>query len=196
MTAGALDGVRVVDDTCTIGGRTATMLLADHGAEVLRLGAPPGTLGPAELTLDRNKVLLAPPGRGAMAELRRLIAAQQLTTMVGGLDVERVFSPAKSLHAGPNFRMYRGSDGRWFYLAALSGSFFIRALESIDRLDVLLLPGVDGEFSNVLIPEIGRQVGAELEQVFASRPSAAWLGGLPAADLPGAPVGRRGEALV
>jgi crotonobetainyl-CoA:carnitine CoA-transferase CaiB-like acyl-CoA transferase len=312
MTAGALDDVRVVDDTCTIGGRTATMLLADHGAEVLRLGAPPGTLGPAELTLDRNKVLLAPPGRGAMAELRRLIAAadvyvadappgdlerrgldattllsrlprlvhawlppygtcgrwsqlppdplllaavagpsdhypstqgqpvapvipalaytqgalgaaatlaalvarqsrgtgrgvavsglhavaaQQLTTMVGGLDVERVFSPAKSLHAGPNFRMYRGSDGRWFYLAALSGSFFIRALESIDRLDVLLLPGVDGEFSNVLIPEIGRQVGAELEQVFASRPSADWLEVLRAADVPVAPVCSRDEWL-
>jgi crotonobetainyl-CoA:carnitine CoA-transferase CaiB-like acyl-CoA transferase len=95
----------------------------------------------------------------------------------------------------PNYRCYRGSDGRWLFLAALTPDFFFSALEVIDRMDILVRGDVAGEFMNLLRPDVGAAVGAELAESFARRPRDAWLRLLADAGIPAAPVATRAEWL-
>jgi crotonobetainyl-CoA:carnitine CoA-transferase CaiB-like acyl-CoA transferase len=121
------------------------------------------------------------------------IAAAQGTMMVEGLDVDRIYAVGKILGGAPNFRTYRAGDGLWLYLAALTPDFFFRALDVLGRMDVLVRSDVAGEFTNILVPETGQAVGAELAAVFAERPRAEWLRVLADAGVPAAPVSRRDD---
>lgn len=130
-------------------------------------------------------------GRAVTVTGLHAMAAAQGTMMMEGLDVDRIFSAGKILGGAPNFRTYRAADGRWLYLAALTPDFFFRALDVLGRMDVLVRPDVAGEFTNILLPDTGRAIGAELASVFAERPCADWLRLLAEAGVPAAPVSRR-----
>jgi crotonobetainyl-CoA:carnitine CoA-transferase CaiB-like acyl-CoA transferase len=88
-------------------------------------------------------------GHGRALEVSGLHASAAClgTMMTEGLDVERLFSPGSRLPGSPNFRTYRCADGRFLHLAALTADFFLRALDVLDRMDVLVLPEVYGEFA-------------------------------------------------
>jgi crotonobetainyl-CoA:carnitine CoA-transferase CaiB-like acyl-CoA transferase len=117
------------------------------------------------------------------------------TLAVEGIDAEQVIAGDGRVGGRPAFRTYRCGDGRYLHLSALTVEFFLPALTALDRLDVMLQPGVDGEFTNTLRPEIGRAVGAELERTFAERPRDEWLAILAEAGVPSAPVLPREEWL-
>src|SRR5688572_31433696 len=68
MAGGPLEGIRIVDLTSVVVGPLATQILADHGAEVIKVESPAGDLGrtigglgvtpgmgPKFLHLNRNK---------------------------------------------------------------------------------------------------------------------------------------------
>jgi crotonobetainyl-CoA:carnitine CoA-transferase CaiB-like acyl-CoA transferase len=76
MSEGILDGVRIVDFSCGIAGRVAAMLLAECGADVVRVesGKPDDT--PGRLTWDRSKrsAAIDVGDSAGAAALRRLLA--------------------------------------------------------------------------------------------------------------------------
>jgi len=122
-------------------------------------------------------------------------AASQAAMMLAAEDGTSILSAGKRAPGAPNYRCYRGSDGRWLFLAALTPGFFFRALEVLDRMDILVREDVAGEFMNLLRPAVGEAVGAELAESFAARPRDAWLGLLADAGIPSAPVATREEWL-
>src|SRR3984957_12427966 len=76
LAAGPFAGVRVLELTQGIAGRTAGMLLADLGADVVRASddRPDADRDPGGLCWDRGK-LLTPLHGTSTSELRRLAAA-------------------------------------------------------------------------------------------------------------------------
>jgi crotonobetainyl-CoA:carnitine CoA-transferase CaiB-like acyl-CoA transferase len=110
-----------------------------------------------------------------------------------GID-RKVFRSGRSGRTQPNWRIYEGCDGRWFFLAALTPRLFFAALTAIDRLDIMVLPGVDGEFSNLNDEDQGGRVAASaLAEHFRTAPAQQWLDILRAADVPCAPAQSRAE---
>jgi crotonobetainyl-CoA:carnitine CoA-transferase CaiB-like acyl-CoA transferase len=85
--AGALEGVRILDLATMVAGPVATMMLADQGADVIKVESPTGDLmrhfsrgrngiNPAFLSCNRNKRSIAVDLKSAdgLAIVRRLIA--------------------------------------------------------------------------------------------------------------------------
>ncbi|MDD2858971.1 MAG: CoA transferase, partial [Candidatus Nanopelagicales bacterium] len=94
----------------------------------------------------------------------------------------------------PNFRSYLGSDGQWFYLAALTPDLVLRTLDALDRLDLLALPEVEGDFYKLMTSrEALAKVNAALEEHFATKPSTHWIQLLSDHGLAAAPVTSRQE---
>jgi crotonobetainyl-CoA:carnitine CoA-transferase CaiB-like acyl-CoA transferase len=135
------------------------------------------------------------PGRCVTVSGLHAIAATQASMMMTAEDGTAILSAGKRAPGAPNYRSYRGSDGQWLYLAALTPGFFFRALEVLDRMDILVREDVAGEFMNLLRPDVGAAVGAELAETFATRPRAVWLRLLADAGIPAAPVTTREEWL-
>ena len=90
--AGALGGVRILDLTSVVFGPYASQILADYGADVIKIEAPSGDstrrTGPSQepglaaifLGLNRNK-------RSIVLDLKQAAARQALLTMVDQADV-------------------------------------------------------------------------------------------------------------
>jgi crotonobetainyl-CoA:carnitine CoA-transferase CaiB-like acyl-CoA transferase len=135
------------------------------------------------------------PGRRVIVSGLHAIGASQASMMMTAEDGTTILSAGKRAPGAPNYRSYRGSDGRWLYLAALTPDFFFRALEVLDRMDILVREDVAGEFMNLLRPAVGAAVGAELAESFATRPRDAWLRLLADAGIPAAPVATREQWL-
>jgi crotonobetainyl-CoA:carnitine CoA-transferase CaiB-like acyl-CoA transferase len=113
MSGGALDGIRVIDLTTVVVGPTATLYLADYGADVIKVEAPPGdllrTLGgksaSGELSgkfmhFNRNKrsiVLDLKQKQGLAALYRLLNTADVFIANVRPAALERLGLGAESL---------------------------------------------------------------------------------------------------
>ena len=129
-------------------------------------------------------------------ELHMVAEAATLNTLVNrSVDGPPVISPGKLLPGAPNFRLYQAGDGRWMFLAALSPDLFIKALDVLDRLDIFAHPDIAGEFLNVLKPEVGATVGAELDATFRTASVEEWLERFATAGVPASPVGDPAEWL-
>ena len=306
----AFDGLRVLDFSCGIAGPMACMLLADLGAEVIKVETPPGDplrSQPGYLCWNRNKLrveldletaaglqraseLLAsadvavfgdppaglearsicaqqpallyatlppyghtpsgvdmPPDHALLAALsgaafqqfswedvpvylvtpqlsyaHALVAAVALAAgvferartglgqllTVSGLDGVAAASSGSMLHAdglperprsrgtrggAPNYRLYCCADGGWLFLGTLIFAHFVKALEAMDLLDVMIMEGVDGEFANVMKPGVAGRVAARLEARFAEKDREEWLRILHEHGVPRGPVGSRTE---
>ncbi|OZI71562.1 CaiB/BaiF CoA transferase family protein [Bordetella genomosp. 12] len=88
MSGGMLEGIRIIDLTSVVVGPLATQILADHGADVIKVESPAGDIGrslsgkgrspgmaPKYLHLNRNKrsICLDLKHAEGLAALRRLI---------------------------------------------------------------------------------------------------------------------------
>ena len=93
MAGGPLEGVRVVDLTSVVVGPLATQILADHGAEIVKVESPAGDLGrtigglgvtpgmgPKFLHLNRNK-------RSLVLDLKQPAGHEALMRLIARADV-------------------------------------------------------------------------------------------------------------
>jgi crotonobetainyl-CoA:carnitine CoA-transferase CaiB-like acyl-CoA transferase len=93
MSGGPLEGVRIVDLSSVVVGPLATQILADHGAEVIKVESPAGDLGrtigglgitpgmgPKFLHLNRNK-------RSLVLDLKKPAGHAALLKLIGRADV-------------------------------------------------------------------------------------------------------------
>lgn len=137
----------------------------------------------------------APAGRGHAVVVSGLAAASaQLGMMTQVGHDQPVVKGYRSGRSVPYWRIYQAADDRWLFLAALVPEIFFRALDAMDRMDVLVLPGVDGDWNKIQIFEHGgRIVAEELEAEFRKRPMREWLELFAAADVPCAPISIRSE---
>ncbi|MGW6360284.1 CoA transferase [Streptomyces sp. NPDC055092] len=130
-------------------------------------------------------------GRGIVITGLHAAVALQATVLV---DAPNLLRPKQSGGGNvPSFRLYQCSDGRWIYLAALTQPLFVTALTVMDLVDVLVLPGVEGDMYNLLKPEIGDPVEERLRARFQERPRAEWIRLLTEAGVPNAPAQTRDE---
>ncbi|HET7409661.1 MAG TPA: CoA transferase [Paracoccaceae bacterium] len=67
------------------------------------------------------------------------------------------------------------------------------ALDTIERLDLLTMEGIDGEFANLLTPPGNGIARDTLDAHFRTRPRAEWLELLDGAGVPCGPVGKRDD---
>ncbi|MEP6870685.1 MAG: CoA transferase [Anaerolineaceae bacterium] len=104
-----------------------------------------------------------------------------------------VIAPARRGSRGGlvNYRLYQCSDGEWLFLGTLTPAFFFRAIDVMGLMDLIMLDGVDGEYTKLLLPP-NDQVAIEwLDRRFAERPRVEWLGMFKDAGVPSGPVGDR-----
>jgi crotonobetainyl-CoA:carnitine CoA-transferase CaiB-like acyl-CoA transferase len=134
-------------------------------------------------------------GVGQVVTVTGLHAASLMLATVTGqsLDQPMAYSAPRDVRGSASFRLYRCSDGRSFFLGALVPTIFLTALDAIDMLEVMVLPGMDGEFMNLYVGDNGMRVALALEARFAAQPIAHWLEVFDAAGVPAAAVQTRDE---
>ncbi len=104
-----------------------------------------------------------------------------------------VMTPARRGARGGlvNYRLYQCSDGKWLFLGTLTPAFFFKAIDVMGLMDLIMLEGVDGEYTKLLLPP-NDQIAIEwLDRRFADLPRAEWLEMFRSADVPSGPVGDR-----
>ncbi|SIT02773.1 Crotonobetainyl-CoA:carnitine CoA-transferase CaiB [Achromobacter sp. MFA1 R4] len=157
--AAALDGVRILDLTSVVFGPYASQILADYGADVIKVEAPGGDstrrTGPSQeaglsaifLGLNRNK-------RSIVLDLKQPAARQALLTMVDQADVlMHSMRPAKMAALGLDPATLCARNPRLVY-AGLYGFGAGGAYDGRPAYDDII-QGLSG-----LADLVGRQTGA------------------------------------
>ena len=85
----------------------------------------------------------------------------------------------------PTYRLYRGSDGEWFFVAVGNQAFWVKLCAAMDMGEL----ADDPRFASWLLRLDNREILLPLlEKRFAEQPRAHWLATLAAHDIPAAPV--------
>ncbi len=115
--SGACDGLRVIDFSTWMAGPLATMLLADNGADVLKVEPPDGDPArdlPAFQTWNRGK-------RSAVLDLKTDAGRERALRLIAGADVVVVsFRPGVAERLGVGYAQVRDVNPRAVY-ASITG---------------------------------------------------------------------------
>ena len=132
-------------------------------------------------------------GRSAVITGLHAVGAMQAAVTV---DAPGISSPGMrkvGMASLANYAPYRCSDGQWLFLGALTEAFFLTALDVIDLMEVMVMPGVEGSYANILRAEVSAAVLPRMRERFAERDRSSWLEALDRAGVPVAPVSSREE---
>ncbi len=121
------------------------------------------------------------------------VAAASSASLLRGPEALQQQRRSGTRGGSPNYRLYACADGQWLFLGTLLFEHFVKALEALELLDILVMDGVEGELANVMKPEMSGAVSARLEARFAEKNRAEWLRSLREHGVPHAPVGDRAD---
>ncbi len=169
--SGPLHGIKVIDLTTVLAGPTATQVLADYGADVIKVESPDGDLmraaGPARnkgmghvyLNTNRNK-------RSIVLDLKKPEAVAALLQLVRSADVLAYNIRTKSMERlGLGFEVVRAANPRIIYAGALG--FSQRGPYAARPAYDDLIQGMSG------VPWLSQRAGADVPRyaptVFADR---------------------------
>jgi len=132
--------------------------------------------------------------RTGVAQAASTSGLQSVAAMLAAVMAD---APRKAAGGGsgglPHYRMYQCGDGEWLFLGALAQPFFLRALEVLELMDVMVMPGVDGQWLNLQLADVAPTVIERLAARFQERSRDEWLKVLYEADVPCAPLSTRDE---
>lgn len=135
-------------------------------------------------------------GRAVTVSGLHAVAAMNATIMVDLPGTVRPFGgPKAAVTGGPNFRMYQCRDGTWLFIAALTPSFFEKALDAMGLGSLMGLPGIDGDFGRLRNPELQPLVAGPVEARIREKARSDWLAIFNQAGVPNAPIEPREEWL-
>jgi crotonobetainyl-CoA:carnitine CoA-transferase CaiB-like acyl-CoA transferase len=90
----------------------------------------------------------------------------------------------------PTYGIYRTADG-WLFVGALTQAFWVKLMTTLDRVDLLVEPRLQGNPLTFGTPEVKELVRTALAPIFAARSNAEWVRVLREADIPCGAVGTR-----
>ena len=93
----------------------------------------------------------------------------------------------------PAYRLYQGSDGRWFYLGCVSAEFYHKMLIAIGHAELLADERLGDTPLGQNTPEAQALLTPLLESLFLTRPRDHWVEHFRVADVPAQPVQTRDE---
>lgn len=160
------------------------------GAPV-RIGTPYPDFGAAALLAFSISAALLHrerTGEGQRIELSLLAGTIFSSIPRDGETLRTGAAPPRLGSAHPTFvpyRNYKGGDGSFFFLACFTEKFWQALCKGVNRPDL----AADERFAtNVARCANRAALDAELEAIFASRPTAEWLDILGKANVPAAPI--------
>ncbi|MDA0302530.1 MAG: CoA transferase, partial [Chloroflexi bacterium] len=169
----------------------------DPACVVLPLGAY-GTSLLAAIALAAGLRARTRWGIGQMLEVSGLAGslALQLGSLVATRDIPvraKLPSPRGGRGNTPAYRMYAGSDGRFFYLGCATTDFYMKMMNAIGREDLLADERLGTNPLGHNTPIAEEVLGPVLEQLFRTEPRDYWTSFFREADVPAQPVQTRDE---
>ncbi len=141
----------------------------------------------AALGITAALVARAATGRGQRVDTSGLAGAMllQCGTYVRGPGHEGSLASQAHDPRGvfPTYGLYATADG-WIFVGALTEAFWTKLAGLIDRSDLLAAPDFAGSPLGFGKPAARVRLRAELEPIFAARPTAEWLRRFEEADVP------------
>ncbi|MXY79151.1 MAG: CoA transferase, partial [Chloroflexi bacterium] len=184
------------------GGESAAMIEAGTGVAMGQLSFEPVPVDlVAPFVLYSQAVWGATAAVAALAEREASGAGQ--TVGVGGLHgmLQAMpyslvlipgarFEPRASGPGGPvpHYRLYECSDGRWFFLAALTPAFLLPVLDLLGLMHVLADERLEGDPMAMGLPQNVAWAIGLLREAFLQRPRDEWLRLLAEIGCPAGPV--------
>jgi len=128
-------------------------------------------------------------GRGQRVDISLFNAV--LAGYTSGITAFRdkyVLPPANAPQGrSPVYRLYRGSDGKWFFLALGNLTFLVKFAIAMDHDEWLMDDRFEGA-PFLIEPPYSDEIASEFQAIFATKTRDEWLGFLQSEDIPCAPA--------
>ena len=89
--------------------------------------------------------------------------------------------------SSPLYRLYQGSDGKWFFLGLGNLTFFAKFAIAMEHEEWLTDPRFEGA-PFVILPPVNEEIIAEFQEIFLTKTGDEWLEFLRSNDIPCAPA--------
>lgn len=135
-----------------------------------------------------------PGQRVAVSGLQAAFALNAGTYVTGPKHTGSLLDAGEPRGVYPTYALYQTADG-WVFVGALTDAFWVNLATMVDRVDLLADERLQGGPLTFGAAAVRAFVRGELEPIFRTRTTAAWVDAMRAADVPCGAVGTRATFL-